>query len=140
MQIILCSMQTVSLPLLHGYGCICRELSRRIWSKNLFRNGRCTESILLYSKHSFAVGALRFSNILETLNSQDISEVNSVLSLAGWTRSETNLVVDEDVFISDEFGSSNNTRCPKGNKQERINTDKRFNDLESDCEPCKEQN
>ena len=57
----------------------------------------------MHGEFSFAVGTLYFSYILKSLNSKNVSEVNSVLCFTGWTWSICDLIIDEDVIVGDEF-------------------------------------
>ena len=83
----------------------------------------------------FATGTLDRSYVFESFDKQNVSKVNAVRRLAAGTWSIHNKVILEKEVFGNKLGPGHNKGSPNQGKNDRVQSDDGFNDLESNSQP-----
>jgi len=101
----------------------------------LGNNGASPHGILLHLELNLAVRALAGCYIIEALDAQNISKINSLVDLTARAGAINNLVIGEKEIIGDGEGALVDWVGSEKEEDEGVETDERFDELKSKCEP-----
>lgn len=101
----------------------------------VFGKGGCTKCLSLHIDLSLALCAFYACNITESLDSKDISEVNSGLILTNWAGSIHNFVIWENELVCERNGSIVDERSTESSQNKRVETNDGFDNFESKTKP-----